>query len=132
MRKIRRLRAKQMKRGMLRINKRAKTQIKNKTYEKKKEVIPEKYKKLKNGKLKEKESKENLDINMNGKIKWFELNKDIKNVLGVRKKENIFEFNIKKEDKNGKIIHEMISNKELKIQNPFAFLEFYKYRIEFI
>ena len=81
--------------------------------------------------VKKKEEKKNEDVktdinikidkyeNKSDNIKKFLFNKDIKKVLTVRKEKNVIEAVIEKEDKEGRIINEIITTNNLKKINPF-------------
>ena len=69
--------------------------------------------------------------NKSDNVEKFLLNKDVKKVLTVRKEKNVIEAVIEKEDKEGRIINEIITTNNLKKINPFILLDYYETKIKY-
>ena len=69
--------------------------------------------------------------NKGDNIEKFLLDRDIKKVLTVRKEKNVIEAVIEKEDKEGKVINEIITTNNLKKLNPFILLDYYETKIKY-
>ena len=90
-------------------------------------------------KKQEKNDKPKPDINVKidafetkgDNVEKFLLDKEIKKGLTVRKEKNVIEAVIEKEDKDGKIVNEIITTNNLKKLNPFILLEYYETKIKY-
>ena len=59
------------------------------------------------------------------------IDRSIKKVISVRLDKNLIVAVVEKVEKNGKIIKEMMSTKDLRRINPFILIEYYEGKVKF-